>query len=252
VEVHGIRGLVRAGAAASVALALVAAAAAPASASEVGDHLRAQRRLSKAIAKIERHHRAHARVLERRVTLAEREAEQHPGRATFRTMRLARHASYRADRRTRVRLRQLSRRLGGTEAWLSTWGVFRVCPVDGPRYIHDDFGEIVEFEGVPRHVHMGNDIEAPTWTPIRAPFDGYAWGSYTVLGGYNLRVRGDRGYVFNAHLVGYGHLGWVRAGTIVGYVGSGGDATAPHDHFEWHPWNGGAVDPHYLLMLACD
>jgi murein DD-endopeptidase MepM/ murein hydrolase activator NlpD len=65
-------------------------------------------------------------------------------------------------------------------------------------------------------------------------------------------VRGDRGYVFNAHLIGYGHLGWVGAGTIVGYVGSTGDATAPHDHFEWHPWNGGAVDPHYLLLLGCD
>jgi murein DD-endopeptidase MepM/ murein hydrolase activator NlpD len=251
VEVVGIRGLVRAGAAAAVTLALLTSAA-PALASEVGDHLHAQRRLSKTIAKIERRHRAHARVLERRVTLAEREAEERPGRASLRTMRLARHAAYRADRRTRMRLRTLSRRLEDTESWLSTWGVFRVCPVDGPRYIHDDFGEIVEFEGVPRHVHMGNDIEASTWSPIRAPFDGYAWSSYSVLGGYAVRVRGDRGYVFNAHLIGYGRLGWVDAGTIVGYVGSTGDATAPHDHFEWHPWNGGAVDPHSLLLLACD
>jgi murein DD-endopeptidase MepM/ murein hydrolase activator NlpD len=34
-------------------------------------------------------------------------------------------------------------------------------------------------------------------------------------------------------------------------VGSTGDSTAPHDHFEWHPWNGGAVDPYYLLRLSC-
>ena len=251
-DVHGIRGLVRAGAAAAVALTLLTTAAAPGFASEVGDHLRTQRKLSKRIARIERRHRAHARVLERRVTLAEHEAEQHPGIATFRVMRVARHASYRTYRRTRLRLRKLSARLEETEAWLSTWGVFRVCPVDGPRYLHDDFGEIVEFEGVPRHVHMGNDIEAATWTPIRAPFDGYAWGSYSVLGGYAVRVRGDLGYVFNAHLIGYGDLGWVHAGAIVGYVGSTGDATAPHDHFEWHPWNGGAVDPHDLLTLACD
>jgi murein DD-endopeptidase MepM/ murein hydrolase activator NlpD len=252
VEVDGIRGLVRAGAAAAVAVTVLGTAAAPAVGSEVGDHLEAQRKLSHRIARVERRHRAHARVLERRVTLAEHRAEQHPGRATFRVMRLVRHAAYRADRLTRLRLLDLSARLEENEAWLSTWGVFRVCPVDGPRYIHDDFGEIVEFEGVPRHVHMGNDIEAPTWTPIRAPFDGYAWGSYTALGGYAVRVRGDRGYVFNAHLIGYGNLGWVSAGTIVGYVGSTGDATAPHDHFEWHPWDGGAVDPHYLLTLACD
>jgi len=101
-------------------------------------------------------------------------------------------------------------------------------------------------------VHMGSDIEAPTWTPIRAPFDGYASGSSSPLGGYQAYVRGDRGYVFNAHLIAYGDLGWVTAGTIIGYVGATGDSTASHDHFEWHPWDGGAVDPYSLLSLVCD
>jgi murein DD-endopeptidase MepM/ murein hydrolase activator NlpD len=98
---------------------------------------------------------------------------------------------------------------------------------------------------------MGSDVEAPSWTPIRAPFDGYAWGSSSPLGGYQVRVRGDRGYVFIAHLYGYGDLGWVSAGTTVGYVGSTGLSTAPHAHVEWHPWDGGAVDPYYLLRLSC-
>ena len=102
------------------------------------------------------------------------------------------------------------------------------------------------------HVHMGSDIEAPTWTPIRAPFDGYASSSSSPLGGYQVYVRGDLGYVFNAHLIAYGDLGWVRAGTIIGYVGATGDSTAPHDHFEWHPWHGRGgplLPPHARLRL---
>jgi murein DD-endopeptidase MepM/ murein hydrolase activator NlpD len=126
-----------------------------------------------------------------------------------------------------------------------------VCPVDGPRYIHDDFGETVIVGDAPPHIHRGSDVEAPTWTPIRAPFDGYAWASSSPYGGYQVRVRGDHGYVFIAHLIGYGDLGWVSAGTTVGYVGDTGLSTAPHAHVEWHPWNGGAVDPYYLLRLSC-
>jgi murein DD-endopeptidase MepM/ murein hydrolase activator NlpD len=242
----------RAGAAALVTLAVVASAAAPALASDVSDHLQMQRSLSKRIRTTERHARHRARALGRILDTAQREAEANPGVASFAVMRAARHRLNRLERRARTRLRTLSTRLEETEAWLYSWGIFRVCPVDGPRYIHNDFGELVTVDPEDPHIHMGNDIEAPTWTPIRAPFDGYAWGSYSANGGYQVRVRGDRGYVFNAHLIGYGHLGWVGAGTIVGYVGSTGDATAPHDHFEWHPWNGGAVDPHYLLLLSCD
>jgi hypothetical protein len=30
-----------------------------------------------------------------------------------------------------------------------------------------------------------------------------------------------------------------------------GDATDPHDHIEWHPNDGLAVDPYALLAAAC-
>jgi murein DD-endopeptidase MepM/ murein hydrolase activator NlpD len=240
------------GAAATIALAVLVGAAAPASASEVGDKIRTERRVGQRITKLTKLTRVRSRELRRAVVIAQRDADARPGLSTLSTLRQARRTERRFKGWSTKRLRSLASQHQQLEAWLDTWGVFRVCPVDAPHYIHNDFGEIVNVEGVEPHVHMGSDIEAPAWTPIRAPFDGYAWGSYSPLGGYQVRVRGDRGYVFNAHLSAYGDLGWVGAGAIVGYVGDTGDSTAPHDHFEWHPWDGGAVDPYYLLSLSCD
>jgi murein DD-endopeptidase MepM/ murein hydrolase activator NlpD len=249
---RGIRGLCAAGAAAAISLAVVVSAAAPASASEVRDRIRAERRIERQLTRLTRVSRERSRALRRIVVISQHDADSRPGRRTLTVLRIARHSERRFDHRMSRRLHRLRVRRDELGSWLDSWGTFRVCPVDGPHYIHNDFGETVHVEGVEPHMHMGSDIEAPTWTPIRAPFDGYAWGSYSPLGGYQVRVRGDRGYVFNAHLIAYGDLGWVEAGTIIGYVGDTGDSTAPHDHFEWHPWDGGAVDPYYLLTLSCD
>jgi murein DD-endopeptidase MepM/ murein hydrolase activator NlpD len=57
--------------------------------------------------------------------------------------------------------------------------------------------------------------------------------------------------VYNAHLSRFGQLGQVEAGDIVGYVGATGNTGANHDHFEWHPDNGDAVDPHDFLLMVC-
>jgi murein DD-endopeptidase MepM/ murein hydrolase activator NlpD len=248
----GVRGFRTAGAAAAIALTVLVGAAAPASASAVGDNIRAEKRIAREIKVLTRQARTHARDLHRAVVVAQRDSDAHPGLGSQSVLRRAGRAESRFNGWASRRLESLEKRRSDLGDWLYMWGIFQVCPVDGPRYIHNDFGETVQVEGVEPHVHMGSDIEAPSWTPIRAPFDGYAWRSYSPLGGYQVRVRGDRGYVFNAHLIGYGDLGWVGAGTIIGYVGATGDSTASHDHFEWHPWNGGAVDPYYLLDLACD
>jgi len=248
----GFRGLGTAGAAAAIALTVLVGAAAPASASEVGDTIRAEDRVEREIKKLTRHSDQRSRELRRAVVVAERDAEARPGFSALSVLRDVRRTERRFNAWTSKRLRSLQVRGEKLEAWMYSWGIFRVCPIDAPHFIHNDFGEIVTVEDVEPHVHMGSDIEAPTWTPIRAPFDGYAWGSYSPLGGYQVRVRSDRGYVFIAHLIGYGDLGWVGAGAIIGYVGDTGLSTAPHAHFEWHPWDGGAVDPYYLLSLACD
>jgi murein DD-endopeptidase MepM/ murein hydrolase activator NlpD len=157
----------------------------------------------------------------------------------------------RSGDRHRARLRALRERLDRYEAWLDTYAIFRVCPVPGFTTIHDDFGEIVRLPKIPIHVHQGNDIEAPAGAAIFAPFDGYVSSSRSRRGGIEVRVSGDRGHVYNAHLSAVVRWGWVPAGAVIGYVGMTGNATAPHDHLEWHPNGGSAVDPHELLVFSC-
>jgi murein DD-endopeptidase MepM/ murein hydrolase activator NlpD len=151
----------------------------------------------------------------------------------------------------RRRLRALRSRYANLQAWLDRQGILRVCPVPSFESISDDFGAIVRLPHVPIHRHEGNDVAAPAGSPILAPFDGYASTSHGELGGLEVRVFGADGYVYNAHLSAVGQLGWVRTGDVVGYIGATGDATGPHDHIEWHPNDGAAVDPHALLVAAC-
>jgi len=130
---------------------------------------------------------------------------------------------------------------------------FSVCPVGDPHAESNNFGIWVR---QPKkwggdHVHEGDDFAAPEGTPIYAPFDGRAVVANSNAGGLGVSVYGQYGYVYNAHLSRFGTLGQVRAGDIVGYVGQTGDASGPHDHFEWHPGDGDAVDPHQYLVLVC-
>lgn len=133
---------------------------------------------------------------------------------------------------------------------ISGGGPFSACPVPGGA-ISDDFG--APRYGGGYHSHEGNDIFAPEGTPIHAPFDGTASGANNTLGGISVIVTGSQGYAYNAHMSGTAQLGSVQAGDVIGYVGSTGDAqgTSPHDHFEWHPGNGAAVDPHPYLLQVC-
>jgi murein DD-endopeptidase MepM/ murein hydrolase activator NlpD len=128
---------------------------------------------------------------------------------------------------------------------------FLTCPVDRPRHYVDDFGDARWVGGF--HRHQGIDIFAPRGTPIRAPFDGRVETSANWMGGIQLYVYGKKGFVFNGHLERVGKTGKVKAGDIVGYVGNSGDArgASTHDHFEWHPSGGAAVDAFRLLNGAC-
>jgi Peptidase family M23 len=147
----------------------------------------------------------------------------------------------------------------------ATRSPFRRCPVDGVVGYQDDFGEPRRTGGY--HPHSGNDIHAPIGRAIRAPFDGLAVAHIDDwFAGHSVGLVGADGFVRNAHLSRYGHLGYVRAGTVIGYVGETGDALTPHDHFEWHPWNVpdplhvapsgfsrilDAIDPYPFLNQVC-
>lgn len=113
--------------------------------------------------------------------------------------------------------------------------LFEVCPVQQPRAYGDGFGAPRYAGGY--HLHKGVDIVAPMGTPILAPFSGQAYTSSNSLGGNVVFVVGSQGTVYNAHLSKYSASSnsSVSAGEVIGYVGSTGSSTTPHDHFEFHP-----------------
>jgi len=145
--------------------------------------------------------------------------------------------------------------------------LFEICPVDPPRGFGDGFGA-PRFGGG-YHLHKGVDIVAPLGTEIRAPFDGQAATSYNGLGGNVVFVVGRYGTVYNAHLSAphpVNSNGPVQAGDVIGYVGSTGYSTVPHDHFEFRPnsipsgWPSSdygyavvedAINPYPMLIQAC-
>jgi murein DD-endopeptidase MepM/ murein hydrolase activator NlpD len=106
-----------------------------------------------------------------------------------------------------------------------------------------------------RRFHAGTDIGAPTGTPILAAAKGQI-ESASWLGGYGLAVTINHG---SAQQTLYGHMSeifvqpgqWVEPGTVIGRVGSTGNSTGPHLHFEVrHLTQNGwvAVDPGVQLQ----
>jgi murein DD-endopeptidase MepM/ murein hydrolase activator NlpD len=152
---------------------------------------------------------------------------------------------------SRLLVTKLSGRIEQIKIEISLIRPFALCPVGGPHAVADNFGDVRHEPGGGTHSHQGNDIMAAMGTPILAPFDGVATVSHSALGGLGVYVQGEYGYVYNAHLSLLGTLGEVEAGDVVGYVGSTGHSSGPHDHFEWHPEDGPAVDPYEYLMLVC-
>ena len=125
----------------------------------------------------------------------------------------------------------------------------QVCPVAGPNSFVDSFGW-------PRvgHTHQGIDLISPAGTPIVAAHPGTVSRSSSSSGGLQAYVRGSNGtYTFYAHLSGYSAAsGSVGAGTVIGYVGSTGNAgSTNHLHFEYHPGGGAAVNPYQMLLAVC-
>lgn len=123
----------------------------------------------------------------------------------------------------------IERRAPGFLNWLNRFGYAsggRVWPLAG---------------GVPSTYrgHTGVDLNAPNdyGKPVHAVTAGTAYGA-SLAGSYgnhvNLYTASGVRQIYG-HLSGFGKLGRVGAGDVIGYVGSTGNSTGPHLHFEVRP-----------------
>lgn len=123
------------------------------------------------------------------------------------------------------------------------------CPVAGAKFMND--------WGFPRAdtgSHQGNDLMAKRGTPIVAPMSGTVTHGVGTIGGKFFRlVSADGTSYYGAHMNSFGKKGKVKAGDVLGTVGSTGDAEGGpnHLHFEIHPAGGAAINPYAFLIAAC-
>ena len=95
-------------------------------------------------------------------------------------------------------------------------------------------------------MHKGVDLAAPKGTPIYASRSGYInVATYHETAGYYITINHQDGYTsvymhMTHYVVKRGE--YVKAGQLVGYVGSTGRSTGPHLHFGIHK-NGTYVNP---------
>lgn len=147
--------------------------------------------------------------------------------------------------------------LAGGSAVSSTSGATFVKPLTHS-WISQGFGctsfsfEPIDLACPGGHWHSGIDLAAARGTPVMATLPGVAT-VFVSATGYGLHVIIDHGGGLSSL---YGHLSsvivasgdYVEGGQVIGTVGSTGNATGPHLHFEIRR-DGIAEDPRLDLAL---
>lgn len=100
--------------------------------------------------------------------------------------------------------------------------------------------------------HQGVDMMAPSGSPALAPVAGVIRSHYSGLGGLSYYLDGDDGNeYFGTHLQTMTAQGRVAAGEQVGTVGSTGNASTPHLHFEVKLGGTTPVNPYPFAVQFC-
>jgi murein DD-endopeptidase MepM/ murein hydrolase activator NlpD len=137
----------------------------------------------------------------------------------------------------------------------------RTCPVEGRTEFSPTWGE----ERPWGRTHKGEDLHADRGTPLVAVESGTVLQSgWHWQGGFGVWLAGyySGDVYYYAHLAaiapGISPGAVVEVGTLLGWVGSTGNATSPHLHFGWIPdelgrWPDltGLADPYPLLVGLC-
>lgn len=124
-------------------------------------------------------------------------------------------------------------------------------PVMGDYRISSVFGPRSSPGGIGSTNHRGIDIAATAGTPVVSPISGEVIFAGSAGGyGNQVQVRGDDGYTHTfSHLQGFSVKRGMtlQSGMQVGAVGTTGNSTGPHLHYEVRDAAGKAINPKGIL-----